>query len=110
MVVQLNISNEQNGFGPFEAMKFTGTRENYEEVEKFVGKLPSGYDVIAGATAWYAKNGESGIGPIWIHSFSGIEEVESGDWVIRSIGKSKAIFSMKHFIFNALFNTNNMNG
>lgn len=109
MIVQLSLSDEEKGFGPFEAIRFTGTPENYTEVESFVGELSGDRSVIAGATGWLKKTNnenESGYGPIWIHSFSGIEKVESGDWIVKSKGRAKVIFPVNRLVFDALFETN----
>lgn len=97
---------EPTAVGPFEGIEFTGTQENYIEIETFLGI--KGHGKLGGiiwATGYFSrKEGieESGYDKLYMSTGSELQSIVKGDWIIKTKNHDVA-FPMKRFVFNILF-------
>lgn len=100
--LKLNEGGNVSDFGPFEAIEFTGTSENYDEIIKFSG-YPHGHHMgIISSTGFYKNDQESGISALWVSYRSGIVKMEVKDWLVKCV-KHNILFPMSGFTYRALF-------
>jgi hypothetical protein len=104
--IALRTGAETNGIGPFEALEFTGTQENYAEIENFLGikgyGKPGG--IIWSIGYFSMKDGieESGYNKLYMSAGSELQPVNKGDWIIKCKGHDVS-FPINRFVFNMLF-------